>query len=487
MENLKLINVNEIYQHPDNPRKDLGDLSELSDSIKSVGILQNLTVVPGHTMTEDEYISLCKSEGISKSTAKANIAADPECLKAGTGYTVIIGHRRLAAAKQAGVKEVPCVIADMDYKEQIRTMMMENMQRQDLTILEQADGFQMMIDLGDSIKAIAKDTGFSQQTIKHRVKLLDLDRERLTRTMSERPIKMDELIKLEAVKDQKEKNWLIDRLGTSNFQYDLQTVLSKQKWKKAKEEIIKILKEKGINPVPEDVNLFQLTWECLLNTESLKNGELDLKLGDYEEHYYRVSPYYNNIEVYGKPNVSAEPEEDDEKDSEKSKTAANIERAQLIQETISKIYKLHDDFLIEKFKGGFAKMSMWDLKEIAIAFIKEQLDFQADEEQFVKDFLKINFEYDCGYDAVLEILPERPLDVLLMYMLLIITRHAGNPYYCQSWGDHSITYRTIESVMDMRDMLEALGYDAGDEEERFYNGGFLENEQPGDKEVSDSE
>lgn len=36
-----------IYQHPDNPRKDLGDLSELSDSIKKKGIMQNVTVIPG--------------------------------------------------------------------------------------------------------------------------------------------------------------------------------------------------------------------------------------------------------------------------------------------------------------------------------------------------------------------------------------------------------------------------------------------------------
>ena len=42
------INAKLIHQHPDNPRKDLGDLSELSESIKKKGIMQNLTVIPGH-------------------------------------------------------------------------------------------------------------------------------------------------------------------------------------------------------------------------------------------------------------------------------------------------------------------------------------------------------------------------------------------------------------------------------------------------------
>ena len=85
------ISAQDIYQHPDNPRKDLGDLSELSDSIAKKGIMQNLTVIPGH-WDEDR-----------------NWHED--------GYTLIIGHRRFAAAKQAGIQELPCrVVEDMDKK-----------------------------------------------------------------------------------------------------------------------------------------------------------------------------------------------------------------------------------------------------------------------------------------------------------------------------------------------------------------------------------
>lgn len=100
--------VEQLYPHPDNPRRELGDLTELSDSIKANGIYQNLTVVPRHIDDKGE--------------------------KMGSGYTVIIGHRRLAAAKQAGLKEVPCVIAEMTEQEQVQTMLLENMQRSDLKI-----------------------------------------------------------------------------------------------------------------------------------------------------------------------------------------------------------------------------------------------------------------------------------------------------------------------------------------------------------------
>lgn len=54
------ISTREIYQHPDNPRKDLGELSELADSIKKNGIMQNLTVIPGHWLTDEEWLTACE-------------------------------------------------------------------------------------------------------------------------------------------------------------------------------------------------------------------------------------------------------------------------------------------------------------------------------------------------------------------------------------------------------------------------------------------
>lgn len=115
---ITFIPVGRLLAHPENPRKDLGDLTELTDSIRTKGILQNLTVVP----------------------------VDADNLY--TSYTVVIGHRRLAAAKAAGLESVPCVVTSMSYQEQIETMLLENMQRNDLTVYEQALGFQQLSLLG---------------------------------------------------------------------------------------------------------------------------------------------------------------------------------------------------------------------------------------------------------------------------------------------------------------------------------------------------
>ena len=124
------IAIEKLHPHPDNPRKVIGDVDELADSIKANGILQNLTVVP----MNDDW----------------------------TEFTVIIGHRRLAAAKQAGLTELPCAVVEMTEKEQLSTMLTENMQRSDLTVYEEAKGCQLLLDLGDTIAEVAKRQDFQK-------------------------------------------------------------------------------------------------------------------------------------------------------------------------------------------------------------------------------------------------------------------------------------------------------------------------------------
>ena len=144
MSELVYLPVAELYPHPDNPRKVVDDLEELAASIKANGVLQNLTVVKGHGESQD-------------------------------GYTVIIGHRRLAAAKLAGLEQVPCTIAEMTAKEQIQTMLLENMQRKDLKVYEESHAFQMLLDFGDTIQEVSEKSGFSETTIRKRIKLNELD------------------------------------------------------------------------------------------------------------------------------------------------------------------------------------------------------------------------------------------------------------------------------------------------------------------------
>ena len=198
MAEIKYIPVSKLWRHPDNPRKDLGDVTELAESIKVNGVLQNLTVVPL----------------IGEITKKWD----------GESYRVIIGHRRLAAAKLAGLEELPCVVVEMSEREQLSTMLTENMQRSDLTVYEQAQGFQMMLDMGDTVEDIAEKSGFSATTVRRRVKLLELDKDKFKKS-EERGVSLFEYMELDKLKSPERKNEMLDYIGTENFKYKLKQAI----------------------------------------------------------------------------------------------------------------------------------------------------------------------------------------------------------------------------------------------------------------------
>lgn len=143
------IAIEQLDIHPQNVRKAYTDIDELAESIKARGVMQNLTVVPNPDKKDH--------------------------------YLVVIGNRRLTAARKAGLKTMPCSVVEMTEKEQISTMLLENMQRSDLSVSEQAQGFQLMLDLGETETTIAEKTGFSRSTVRHRLNLAKLDQETLTR------------------------------------------------------------------------------------------------------------------------------------------------------------------------------------------------------------------------------------------------------------------------------------------------------------------
>lgn len=315
-----------LHPHPDNPRKELGDLTELAASIKENGIFQNLTVIPGHYLNSREYIAKCVDEGGDAAAAAA--AWTPKAVWSSDDYTIIIGHRRAAAAQQAGLFEVPCVVVEMDEREQLQTMMIENMQRSDLTTYEQAQGFQLMLDLGDTVEQVASKSGFSQSTIRRRVKLLSLDRDAFRRAELRGATLSDyaELDKIESVED---KNKALEALGTQNFRRVMQEVLENQKWEHRKAEWIADLKKFAI----EDPNATYQTHEHVTGY-SKWNITKDVVVpedADHVQYFYKVSS--GQIDLYKTRDVAAE-------DAEKAKRDAAREEERMIGESFHNITEL---------------------------------------------------------------------------------------------------------------------------------------------------
>ncbi|WP_051541084.1 ParB/RepB/Spo0J family partition protein [Ruminococcus albus] len=303
-----MIPVDELQPHPDNPRKDVGDVTELADSIKANGIFQNLTIL------RDK---------------------DPETGK----HTVIIGHRRLAAAKLAGLEEVPCMVVDMDEKEQISTMLLENMQRSDLTIYEQAQGFQMMLDMGETKADIAEKTGFSETTVRHRLKLLELDPEEF-RKAEERQPKLTDYIELEKITDPELKSKALKTIGTSNFQWTMESCKRQQREKSLRDEwleyIDKLFVKVEWDPDREVVKTIYFTKKM---TDEDK-AELD-KLQD-EDHDNVLDYWYKEGNTYcyilGKKRDKPLPKYEDE-------NRRRLEQVQRVKEVEEQAGRLREAFV----------------------------------------------------------------------------------------------------------------------------------------------
>lgn len=207
-----MLPISALHPHPHNPRTNLGELDELTASIKANGIMQNLTAV------ED-------GDG---------------------GYTVVIGHRRLAAAKKAGLDEVPCAVVEMDEGQQMATMLLENMQRSDLTVYEQAQGMQLLLDMSFSVKDIAEKTGFSESTVRRRAALVANFNKATFEATKGRQVSLADYEKLYVIDDDEKRDALLKKIGTADFNNDYQKELRDQKFEQNKKAITELLNEHSV-------------------------------------------------------------------------------------------------------------------------------------------------------------------------------------------------------------------------------------------------
>ena len=211
---VELIDVSKLRQHPKNVRQSYDGIEELAASVKENGILQNLTVVPDPA-----------TEGY---------------------YLVVIGNRRLLAAREAKLKKAPCCVVDMSEGEQIATMLLENMQRRDLNLIEEAKGVQMTLDLGFDIDELSKKTGLSKRSLKDRKKIADMDldySEVSEETMKQ--ITLADMEKLSQIRDEEARQEILKTVGSDDFTYNVTQQMNKEKYDAWKKCMTGLLKERG--------------------------------------------------------------------------------------------------------------------------------------------------------------------------------------------------------------------------------------------------
>lgn len=142
---ISFIDINEIKPNQNQPRKSFNEekLEELAASIIENGLIQPVIL-----------------------------------RKADKGYEIVAGERRWRACRKAGLKEIPCIIREFTDEQNMLIAIIENMQREDLNPIEEAEGLnQMIVNFGMTQEQVSKSVGKSRPYITNALRLLKLPSE----------------------------------------------------------------------------------------------------------------------------------------------------------------------------------------------------------------------------------------------------------------------------------------------------------------------
>ena len=180
-------------------------------------------------------------------------------------------------------------------------MLTENMQRTDLTVYEQAQGFQMMLDLGDTVENIADKSGFSESTVRRRIKLLELDHGKFEKA-EKRGATLSDYIALDGLCSIERKNEVLDKIGTPDFKNALKAAIDKEKKEKRFAEWIEVIKTFA----EETKNINYQDYKYVRNYGYNLKAEVETPADAGKvKYYYKVTPY--SIDIYtDKAAVTAE-------------------------------------------------------------------------------------------------------------------------------------------------------------------------------------
>ena len=454
--------VEKLLPHPDNPRKELGDLSELSESIAENGVMQNLTVIANiDDSTEHERML----DGTTECSEEYRDHAILHAFK--KDYTIIIGHRRHAAAVQAGVLELPCVIVDLDYPAQIATMLMENLQRSDLTVYEQAQSFkQLTIDCGMSASSIAKKTGFSETTVRRRLKMAELDQD-ILKQVSSRQINISDFEQLETINDPKLKNNALKEIGTKNFASALLNARDQEKKLAHKLEIKQICDKAGFKEIDENkgnkMSEYERLMSCSYNAPSQEKIEEFIATG--KNIFYYVDRWGYLYIVAKRDNALIEKSKEDEKNDKLQRERA----CKLLKEAFERAFELRFNF-IKNYLERDAKEHIIEIAQLGFdcAYVNDNMLFYK--------LCGYTDEYlaECGVWPTFDECIENGLTTFraLLYQMYATTEDDANLkcYETYSWSSMCGKYIGNKRLANLYAAFERLGYEMSDFEKELMDG-----------------
>lgn len=462
MADIVMIPIDKLNPHPDNPRKELGDLSELVESIKSKGVLQNLTVVPYYSKVQKRVM-----DGL---------------------YTILIGHRRASAAKLAGLTELPCSIVDMSYEDQIATMLVENMQRSDLTVWEEGKGVQMMINLGKSVKDISEMTGFSETKIRQREKIARYD-ERKVKKGLERGATLYDFAELDKIEDDETRERLLGVIGTSDWKNELAVAKKKQKEKVLKDawhdqvskwatRIDDVIYGTSFSKAVLDGREILVSFYRTLNTYSQKGETVETPDDLAGAHYYYIQRNDGDISIYRGVTKEEEDAKAAEENARRELQAKSDKKKEQFKEITERHRQLRFDFMKNFNQFQKRDANVWEFVTEAMIYAQRNGGGFSNNNSIkeLSEILNVKLSNPRGdsyvaldYHEFLSRKKEKPEQTALLTAMWIMDR---GQYWTTQWSGNAwlCIPAPCERLDQLYRLLDTLGYQRSTEENEMRNG-----------------
>ncbi|SMC91472.1 nucleoid occlusion protein [Sporomusa malonica] len=260
-QSVQLVSPEAIMPNRFQPRKTFNDdsLKELAASIREFGVIQPLLV-----------------------------------RRQGEAYELVAGERRLRASRLAGLAEVPVIVRELEDQEMAELAMIENLQREDLHFLEEAEGYQHLIaSFNFTQEELARRVGKNQSTIANKLRLLKLAPEirqsvvgqNLTERHARALLKLDDTqVQMEVLDGVKEKGLNVRETEDLIETYSGNISREKEKQATPRQTVVKIIK---------DVRIFINTINSVIS--QMKKSGMDIKVKqDIEGDYVNINIQVKN-------------------------------------------------------------------------------------------------------------------------------------------------------------------------------------------------
>jgi len=217
-----MIAISLIAPNPFQPRHALSDddIFELSRNILRVGLLKPLLVRVGRASQPDENHVGQAAESYRNPDTQLPL------------YQLISGHRRLAASIKAGLKEVPCIIRLAEDREMLELALIENLQRQNLNPIEEAEGYRSLMKMtGITQQNIAQRVNKSEAVVSQRMQLLNLPKY-IQEAVVEKKLGVQAALEIGRIEDENRRQSLFSRahkLSIEELKATVQKALEKRR------------------------------------------------------------------------------------------------------------------------------------------------------------------------------------------------------------------------------------------------------------------